>query len=43
MQSISYIIDTLYAILQMTLIIFMVPGFAMLEAGIVRTKTLLQF
>lgn len=38
MQSISYIIDTLYAIFAMTLIIFMVPGFAMLEAGIVRTK-----
>ncbi|MEN8717896.1 MAG: ammonium transporter [Sulfurovum sp.] len=34
----SYIIDTLYAIFAMTLIIFMVPGFAMLEAGIVRTK-----
>lgn len=38
MESISYIIDTLYAIFSMTLIIFMVPGFAMLEAGIVRTK-----
>ena len=38
MESISYIIDTLYAIFAMTLIIFMVPGFAMLEAGIVRTK-----
>ncbi len=37
-QSVSYIIDTLYAIFAMTLIIFMVPGFAMLEAGIVRTK-----
>ena len=37
-ESISYIIDTLYAIFAMTLIIFMVPGFAMLEAGIVRTK-----
>ncbi|WP_108062931.1 ammonium transporter [Poseidonibacter lekithochrous] len=35
---ISYVIDTLYAIFAMTLIIFMVPGFAMLEAGIVRTK-----
>jgi len=34
----SYIIDTLYALFAMTLIIFMVPGFAMLEAGIVRTK-----
>lgn len=37
-ESVSYIIDTLYAIFAMTLIIFMVPGFAMLEAGIVRTK-----
>lgn len=35
---VSYVIDTLYAIFAMTLIIFMVPGFAMLEAGIVRTK-----
>ena len=38
LESISYIINTLYAIFAMTLIIFMVPGFAMLEAGIVRTK-----
>ena len=38
LESISYIIDTLYEIFAMTLIIFMVPGFAMLEAGIVRTK-----
>ena len=38
LESISYIIDTLYAIFAMTLIIFMVPSFAMLEAGIVRTK-----
>ncbi|MDY0051388.1 MAG: ammonium transporter [Aliarcobacter sp.] len=37
-ESISYIIDTLYTIFSMILIIFMVPGFAMLEAGIVRTK-----
>jgi Amt family ammonium transporter len=37
-ESVSYVIDTLYAIFAMTLIIFMVPGFAMLEAGIVRTK-----
>lgn len=35
---ISYVIDTLFMILSMTLIIFMVPGFAMLEAGLVRTK-----
>ena len=31
-------IDTLFALFAMTLIIFMVPGFAMLEAGLVRTK-----
>ncbi len=35
---ISYIIDTFFAIFAFVLIIFMVPGFAMLEAGIVRTK-----
>ena len=35
---ISYVIDTLYALFAFVLIIFMVPGFAMLEAGIVRTK-----
>jgi len=34
----KYIIDTFFAIFSMTLIIFMVPGFAMLEAGLVRTK-----
>jgi ammonium transporter, Amt family len=34
----SYIINTLFTLFAMTLIIFMVPGFAMLEAGIVRTK-----
>ena len=38
LESISFIIDTLFAIFAMTLIIFMVPGFAMLEAGLVRTK-----
>lgn len=38
MDSTSYVIDTLYLLFAMTLIIFMVPGFAMLEAGIVRTK-----
>lgn len=35
---ISYVVDTLFAIFAFVLIIFMVPGFAMLEAGIVRTK-----
>lgn len=34
----AYIIDTLFTLLSMTLIILMVPGFAMLEAGLVRTK-----
>jgi len=34
----KYIIDTFFSIFAMTLIIFMVPGFAMLEAGLVRTK-----
>ncbi len=34
----SYIIDTLFSLFAMTLIILMVPGFAMLEAGLVRTK-----
>ncbi len=34
----NYVIDTFFSIFTMTLIIFMVPGFAMLEAGLVRTK-----
>ncbi|MEA3523617.1 MAG: ammonium transporter [Campylobacterota bacterium] len=34
----SYVIDTFFTLFAMTLIIFMVPGFAMLEAGLVRTK-----
>ena len=34
----NYALDTLFALFAMTLIIFMVPGFAMLEAGLVRTK-----
>ena len=34
----NYVIDTLFTIFSMTLIILMVPGFAMLEAGLVRTK-----
>jgi len=37
-MEINYIIDTFFALFAMTLIIFMVPGFAMLEAGLVRTK-----
>lgn len=38
LSSVSYVLDTFFAIFAMTLIIFMVPGFAMLEAGLVRTK-----
>ncbi len=34
----AYVVDTLFAIFAFVLIIFMVPGFAMLEAGLVRTK-----
>ncbi len=37
-MDLSYVIDTFFALFAMTLIIFMVPGFAMLEAGLVRTK-----
>ena len=34
----AYVIDTFFALFSFVLIIFMVPGFAMLEAGLVRTK-----
>ena len=34
----AWIIDTFFALFTFTLIILMVPGFAMLEAGLVRTK-----
>ncbi|MDD5052486.1 MAG: ammonium transporter [Sulfuricurvum sp.] len=34
----AYVINTLFALFSITLIILMVPGFAMLEAGLVRTK-----
>ena len=34
----KYVIDTFFMLFAMVLIIFMVPGFAMLEAGLVRTK-----
>jgi Amt family ammonium transporter len=37
-MEINYVIDTFFALFAMVLIIFMVPGFAMLEAGLVRTK-----
>ncbi len=35
---VSYVLDTFFALFAFVLIIFMVPGFAMLEAGLVRTK-----
>jgi len=38
MEDIAYILNTLFSLFAMTLIILMVPGFAMLEAGLVRTK-----
>ena len=38
MPELGYALDTLFALFAMTLIIFMVPGFAMLEAGLVRSK-----
>ncbi len=38
MHDLTYVIDTFFALFAMVLIIFMVPGFAMLEAGLVRTK-----
>ena len=34
----AYVINTLFTLFSITLIILMVPGFAMLEAGLVRTK-----
>jgi Amt family ammonium transporter len=34
----TWVVDTFFALFAFTLIIFMVPGFAMLEAGLVRTK-----
>ena len=37
-HDIKYIIDTFFALFSMVLIILMVPGFAMLEAGLVRAK-----
>jgi Amt family ammonium transporter len=38
LAEISYAIDTFFILFSMVLIILMVPGFAMLEAGLVRTK-----
>ncbi len=38
MADFAYVIDTFFTLFAMVLIIFMVPGFAMLEAGLVRTK-----
>jgi Amt family ammonium transporter len=37
-MELDYAINTLYTLFSITLIILMVPGFAMLEAGLVRTK-----
>jgi Amt family ammonium transporter len=37
-MEVNFIIDTLFIIFSATLIILMAPGFAMLEAGLVRTK-----
>jgi Amt family ammonium transporter len=37
-MDLSWALDTLFALFAFTLIILMVPGFAMLEAGLVRTK-----
>lgn len=34
----AWVLDTFFALFAFTLIILMVPGFAMLEAGLVRTK-----
>lgn len=38
LTEISYVLNTFFALFAMVLIILMVPGFAMLEAGLVRTK-----
>ena len=38
MADIAWILDTFFALFAFVLIILMVPGFAMLEAGLVRTK-----
>jgi Amt family ammonium transporter len=38
MADVSYIMNTMFILASATLIIFMVPGFAMLEAGLVRSK-----
>jgi len=38
LTDVSYVLNTFFALFSMVLIIFMVPGFAMLEAGLVRSK-----
>jgi len=38
LENFAYVIDTFFMLFAMVLIILMVPGFAMLEAGLVRTK-----
>lgn len=40
--TVSYLFNTLFFIVSATLIIVMVPGFAMLEAGLVRTKNVVS-
>jgi len=37
-SSFNYVIDTFFLLFAAVLILFMVPGFAMLEAGLVRSK-----
>ena len=39
----SYSVDTLYFLVCGVLVMFMAPGFAMLEAGLVRAKTHLKY
>ena len=38
LTQLSYSVDTLYFLLMGVLVMFMAPGFAMLEAGMVRSK-----
>ncbi len=38
LSDVSYVLNTFFTLFSMVLIIFMVPGFAMLEAGLVRSK-----
>jgi Amt family ammonium transporter len=38
LNDVAYVLNTFFALFSMVLIVFMVPGFAMLEAGLVRSK-----